>query len=111
MRQPGADLDRRRADDGFEALKKTDLAVARGRRVVVKGVPGMIMDPRVRALGKDCGIEDLLRLPPSPRSIVSTWVFTTESVAMAYKLSRKIHMNYFMSTIYGEQYLMRAEVA
>ncbi|KAL7421044.1 hypothetical protein Q5752_003928 [Cryptotrichosporon argae] len=85
-----------------------------GRRVVVKGLPGKVSPQELAKLFKDCKVERvkdaIKRLPPSPTSTTSVWAVTTESVSAAYALARKVHMNWYFSTLYGETYLMRARV-
>ncbi|WVR08859.1 hypothetical protein IAU60_005918 [Kwoniella sp. DSM 27419] len=85
-----------------------------GRRVVVKGLPGLAKDDQVRKLARDCGLVDGLegvkKLPPSRYSLVSTFCFTTNTVADAHRLVRKLHMKWYQSIQHGERYLMRAEM-
>ncbi|KAK8844158.1 hypothetical protein IAR55_006952 [Kwoniella newhampshirensis] len=85
-----------------------------GRRVVIKGLPGGVSYEDVKRLGKDCGVVDgqdaCKRLPPSKFSLVSTFCLTTNTVADAHRLARKVHMKWYKSVLHGEKYLMRAQV-
>ncbi|WWD21181.1 hypothetical protein CI109_105665 [Kwoniella shandongensis] len=85
-----------------------------GRRVTIKGLPGGVSYDDVKRLGKDCGLVEgqdaCKRLPPSKFSLVSTFCLTTNTVADAHRLARKVHMKWYKSSVHGEKYLMRAQV-
>ncbi|WVO15494.1 hypothetical protein L204_103152 [Cryptococcus depauperatus] len=89
--------------------------LASGRRVVIRGLPGGIIYEDVKRLTKGItlvdGPDSCKRLPASKFSLVSTFCISTQSVAEAYRLVRKVHMKWYKSSKFGEKYLMRAEVA
>ncbi|ODN97331.1 hypothetical protein L198_03894 [Cryptococcus wingfieldii CBS 7118] len=86
----------------------------RGRRVVVRGLPGGVTVPDLARLASGCSLREakdaIMTLPPSIYSLNTTCCFTLASVADAHRLVRKVHMKWYKSLIFGEEYLMRAEV-
>ncbi|WWC90985.1 uncharacterized protein L201_005924 [Kwoniella dendrophila CBS 6074] len=86
----------------------------KGRRVVIKGLPGSIVPHELKKLGKDCNLSEefdgCVKLPSSRHSAVATYSLTTNTVNDAHRLARKLHMKYYKADTHGENWLMRAHV-